>query len=72
MALTTQQIEGYIAHYAAYRELPREVMDELFASALTVALLSEAKGNVPSAIEAAQAKVDEEPKPKRTPKSKGE
>ena len=41
MAMTKKEIDGHIDHYNAYKSLPLEVMNELFASALTVAALSE-------------------------------
>lgn len=59
MALTVEQINAHISHFNVYRELPREAMDELFATALSVAQATEQ-------VEA------EEVKPKRAPKSKTE
>ena len=73
MALTVEQIEGHISHFNTFRELPREVMHELFASAMTVALLSKEKGNVASAIESVEVKIvkiEETEKPNRTTKAK--
>lgn len=58
MALTVEQINAHINHFNVYRELPREAMDELFATALTVAQASE---KVDEAVEA---------KPKRVAKAK--
>ena len=40
MALTVKEVEQHIDHYNVYRELPVEVMQELFAAALTVATLT--------------------------------
>ena len=58
MALTLEQIDAHIEHYNVFRELPREVMSELFEAARTVA---------------AQASPEKEDvKPKRTVKAKEE
>lgn len=41
--MTVDEIHGYVTHYNAFKSLPDEIMENLFASALTVAILCDRK-----------------------------
>lgn len=73
MDFTVEQIEAHIAHYHTYRELPMEVMTQLFASAMALAMLTKTKGDVLAAISEVDTKIEViDAKPKRAAKTKAE